>query len=93
LHLRTLNYTYALMQIRGCDGWTCFDHALSLPSRGDDAEAWIRAAAALPSGSALLAEAEKDMAALAAYGEQLEASAGGPGDSVQVRRGSSAGES
>jgi hypothetical protein len=81
------------MQIRGRDGWTCFHHALSLPSRGNDAEAWIRAAAALPSGAALLAEAEKEVGALAADDLQLEAAAGGAGDGVQVRRGWRAEES
>jgi hypothetical protein len=85
-------YIYMHAQVRGRDGWTCFHHALSLPSRGSDVEAWIRAAAALPSGAALLAEAEKDVAALAADGGQLEA-AGGAGDGVQVRRGWRAGGS
>ena len=73
-------------QVRGRDGWTCFHHALSLPSRGSEAAAWIKAAAALPSGAALLSEAEKDVAALAAEGMQLEAAAGDAGDGVQVRR-------
>jgi hypothetical protein len=81
------------MQVHGRDGWTCFHHALSLPSCGNDAEAWIRAAAALPSGAALLVEAEKDVAALAALAGQLEAAAGGAGDGVQVRRGWRAGGS
>jgi hypothetical protein len=81
------------MQVRGRDGWTCFHHALGLPSRGPDAEAWIRDAAALPSGAALLAEAERDVAALAADGQQLEAAAGAASDGAQVRRGWRAGES
>jgi hypothetical protein len=90
--LRNLTCTPAPMQVRGRDGWTCFHHALSLPSRGPDAEAWIRDAAALPSRTALLAEAEKDVAALAADGEQLEAAAGVAGNGGQVRRGWRAGE-
>ncbi len=71
--------------MRDFSGWTCLDHALSLPDPSPAAAAWIAAALALPGTAALREEALRDLATVEAEPVALELFRGSAG-AAQVRR-------